>query len=171
MPQTTPEATRARFQLAESCRLLADEAQRKVLDNTARTPEEVEHLEKDKRYWLKKAADEFFELAQFLDKPESAGQSTPEERIQVPFQAAICRFNNAEYDIALDIYTHIADTFKVPPVPAPSDLAAEALAKRYPQLRLEALAGVVRCHAAMGQPDKVRTALAELVRLRAAGTR
>ncbi len=45
---------------------------------------------------------------------------------------------------------------------APGDAAGAALVKRYPHFRLEALAGVVRCHAALNQPDKVRTWLEEL---------
>ncbi len=91
VPKTTPDGTRARFQLAESWRQLADEAQRKLLDGTARTPDEVDHLQRDHRESLKLAADEFLELARFLDKPESAGQLTIEVRIQAPFLAAICR--------------------------------------------------------------------------------
>jgi tetratricopeptide (TPR) repeat protein len=159
---TTPEGTQARFQLAESWRQLANEAQRKLLDSTARTPEEVDHLEKDHRYWLKKSADEFFELARFLDTPESAGHLTPEERIQIPFLAAICRFNLGEYATALDIYAHLAEAFKAVPMPPPTDERLAKLAKNYPHFRLEALAGVVRCHAALDQADKVRTRLEEL---------
>jgi hypothetical protein len=162
IPPKTPEATRARFQLAESYRQLADDAQRKLFDRTARTPEEVEHLQKEHRDWLKKAADEFLELARFLDTQESAGHLANEVRIRVPFVAAKCRFNLGEYDTALDIYAHLAEYFKVPPVPAPGDEATAALVKRYPRYRLEALAEVVRCHAALGQPDKVRLRLDEL---------
>ena len=160
-PQTTAEATLGRFQLAESCRQLADEVQRTLLEGSVRTPEEVENYQKERRRWLLRAADEYLELARFLDTLESAGQLNPEVRIQVPFLAAICRFNLGEYDTALEIYAHLAERFSSP-VAATETSPAPPLVEKYPQYRLEALAGVVRCHAALGQPDKVRLRLNEL---------
>ncbi len=156
-PLTTAEATKARFQLAESCRQLADQEQKKLLEEPAKTPEESEHIKKEHIRWLLKSADEYYELARFLDAPESAGQLTEEERIQIPFLAAICRFNLGEYDTALDIYDHLATRFVKPAPETPTTLAA-----RYAQYRLEALAGVVRCHAALGRGEQVRKRLEEM---------
>jgi tetratricopeptide (TPR) repeat protein len=160
---TTAEATKARYQLAESCRQIADQVQQTLLaPGSTGSAEESEHLQKEHRKWLMRAADEYFELARFLDTKESAGQLTPEERIQIPFLAAICRFNLGEYETALDIYDHLAKVFSAREVMSPVDPAAAAVVARYPQFRLEALAGVVRCHAALGQTDKVRGRLDEL---------
>jgi TolA-binding protein len=161
-PLTTPEATRARVQLAESCCHLADEVQRKLAEPAPKTPEESEHFQKEHRRWLLRAADEYFELARFLEAPESAGLLEPEERIQIPFLAAICRFNLGEYDTGLDIYSHLAEQFKNAPMPPPTDEGAARIAKRYPVYRLEALAGVIRCLAALGRGEDLRKRLDEL---------
>ena len=150
------------FQLAEAYRRLADEVQRTLLEGAVRTPEEQENYQKEHRRWLLRAADEYFELARFLDTPESAGQLRPEERIQVPFLAAICRFNLGEYETALEIYAHLAERFTLPNVSALPTAPAPPLAARYPQFRLEALAGVIRCQAALGKPEEVRQRLKEL---------
>ena len=61
-------------------------------------------------------------------------------------------YNDGEFDTALDIYDHLATGF----AKAPPEASAE-LTKRYLQHRLEALAGIIRCHAASKRGEQVRT--------------
>ncbi len=160
-PPITKEATLARFQFAESYRHLADEEQQKLLDGSAKTQVEIEHVQKEHRDSLLHAVVEYEALADFLDAPESVGHLTAEERIHVPFLSAICRFNLGDYDLALKTYERLATRFAFRPV-APEETLAKDLAERYPQYRLEALAGVVRCLAALGKGDEMRKRLEEL---------
>jgi tetratricopeptide (TPR) repeat protein len=140
-----PEATRARYQLADSYRQLAAQAKRDELIGESSNPQYLEHLSKEHKRWLQKAADEYQELAAFLEKPESAGHLTPEERNEVPFTAAECRYNLGQYAEALALYERLA----------------EANAKTKKTLLL-ALGGALRCHVALRQDDKVRQRLDEI---------
>ncbi len=139
-----PEATRARYQLADSYRQLAIQAKRDELIGESPNPEYVEHLRKEHQRWLQKAADEYQELALFLEKPESAGHLTPEERAAIPFVAAECRFNLGQYAESLTVYERLIES------------------KPAPIVVLNALGGAFRCHAALGQRDKLRMRLDEI---------
>lgn len=150
-----PEATRAHWQLAESYRKLAEDALARKGQASA-TEEGRQHLEREYYRWLKKAADEFEKLARFLVTPESQGHLTPEIRRQVPFTVAGCRFDLGQYDRALEIYAFLADYYKEPP-------KDEVRPEDKPQLLcLDALGGVVRCHAALGQREPLAKRLAEI---------
>ena len=96
------------------------------------------------RRYLTNAAQEFEGLAKLLDSPEGQTLLTQEERVQVPFLAADCRFDLGEYPVALAAY--------------------EALAQRYAN-RLEglnALGGLVRCYSALGEADKMQQCLTRI---------
>jgi hypothetical protein len=140
----SPDVTRAWYELAESYRQVANQAMQEHLVGEYRTAEAAGHLKEEYRRWLQKAAEEYEELAAFLDKPESAGHLPEEDRLQVPFLAADCRFNLGEYDRALEIY--------------------DKLAPRYPNqpAGLNALGGAARCHFALGQPEKARRRLDDI---------
>jgi tetratricopeptide (TPR) repeat protein len=138
------EAPRARLQLAESYRQLALQNSLKDLTNMSSTPEGREHYKREHRRWLIKAAEEFENLARFLTTPESEGYLTKEERIQVPFTVASCRFDLGQYGPALEIYAFLAEEHR-------GSVAA-----------LEALGGAVRCHAALGQNDLLQRRLGEI---------
>lgn len=76
-----------------------------------------------------------------LDSAEGQNLLTQEERVQVPFLAADCRFDLGEYPTALAAY--------------------EGLAQRYNN-RLEglnALGGMVRCYSALGDAEKMQGCL------------
>ena len=93
-----PQAPRAQYQLAESYRQIAigfnRDAQGRTIDQAMQ-----EHFRMEYRTWMSKAADEYYQLAKFLDKPENETCClTSEERIQVQFMAADCRFNLGRYD-------------------------------------------------------------------------
>lgn len=139
-----PEATRAHLQLAQSYRQLSAQQNLTKVENMYKAEETREHFAREHRRMLTKAAAEFTELARFLESPESAGHLTQEERIQVPFIAAECRFDLGQYEEALAIYEHLADRHK-----GTEDA-------------LNALGGAVRCHAAMGQAGPLRQRLAEI---------
>lgn len=138
-----PDAARSRYQLADSYRLLAGQHQQAFINAEYQNPKTKEHYQTQHRELLQKAADEFLVLARFLETPEGSNLLTLEERVQVPFTAAECCFNLGQYEKALQIYQH--------------------LAQRYPSDRIEglnAMGGLVRCYAALGQAERLRETLA-----------
>jgi tetratricopeptide (TPR) repeat protein len=139
-----PEATRAHYELADSYRQLAAQENQNFLIGESMTADTKAHFQREHRRWLQKAADEFAELARFLETPEAQGHLSPGQQTEVPFIAARCRFNLGQYDEALRLY--------------------EKLVGRHPTgvQGLQALGGAVSCHAALGQYDKVRQRLAEM---------
>lgn len=139
-----PQAPRAHYQLAESYRQLAIQMNLQYLQNTNKNPGTVEHTREQYHNYLKKAAQEFLDLAYFLDKVGPVEFLTKEERIKVPFFAADCRFNLGKYDEALQLY--------------------EALADRHANSRegLQALANTVRCMAALQQQEQLHKRLEEI---------
>jgi tetratricopeptide (TPR) repeat protein len=138
------EATRAHLQLADSYSVLAAEENDKLVKNECKTPEVREHVQHERRRWLRKAVKEYLDLAEVLEKPEAAGHLSAEEAVQVPFKAAECFYNDGQFEEALRLY--------------------EQLAGRYPNRveRLNALGGMVRCLAALGRNDKIAARLAEI---------
>jgi tetratricopeptide (TPR) repeat protein len=145
-----PEATRAHFQLAESYRMLAALENQALVTNEYKTDDAKAHAAKERDRWLRKAAQEYLDLAAFLNTPEAQGHLTPEEQVQVPLTAAECRFNLGEYNEALKIYSDLASRYA-------GRLEA-----------LNALGGMVRCHAALGQQAEVRQRLDDIRRALAA---
>jgi hypothetical protein len=141
----TPAGTRARWQLAESYRLLAAELAPVVRDPAPNVSEEAhQHAASEFRRFLTKATNEFDSLARFLVQPESAGHLTRIERLEVPLTVAGCRFDLGQYHKALEIYTYLADEHKDKP------------------LGLDALGGAVRCYAALGQQELLTRRLKEV---------
>jgi tetratricopeptide (TPR) repeat protein len=141
-----PEATRAKYQLADSYRRLADQEHKTYLIDTKMDPNTRDHFLKEHQRWLQKAADEFAELAEFLQKPEARGHLSVEEQVEVPFIAADCLFNLGSYEKALARY--------------------EALAQQYAgrAAGLRALGGSARIYTSRGQWDKVWERLGEIRR-------
>lgn len=131
----SPEATRARYQLADSYRQLASQQTLSLVLTESMSPETRKHHEQQHRRWLEKAADEFTALDALLDAPAGKDHLSREQRTAVPFVTAKCWFNLGQFDKALKIY--------------------EKLTTRHPgQIEsLEALGGVVSCHAALLQQD------------------
>jgi hypothetical protein len=141
---TNPEATRSHLQLAESYRQLSLQNNMSALTDLYKSEEAREHAKREHRRWLAKAAAEFENLARFLEMPESTGHLTPDERIQIPFTVATCRFDLGQFKDALAIYNHLAERHKGT------------------LLALDAMAGAVRCHAALEQNEPLQRRLTDI---------
>jgi tetratricopeptide (TPR) repeat protein len=142
---TTMAATRARFMLADSYRMLAaQEKQTEWLGRDNLSAQARVHFEKEHQRWLKKAAEELQELAAILKKPESRGHLSREQEIEVPFLAARCRFNLGEYETALKMYEELAQEYH-----------------NQPQ-SLEAMGSMVSCYVGLNDVKHVRQMLAKI---------
>ncbi len=135
-----PEATRAHYQLADSYRQLADQhhLDAKLDGDGAKAEETRRHALEEHLVNLTNAKDEFQKLAELLDQAEGQGLLKMEEQVQVPFYYADCLFDLGEYANALQAYQTLADRY----------------AGRLESLN--ALSGMVRCDAALGENEKMR---------------
>jgi tetratricopeptide (TPR) repeat protein len=140
----TPEAVRARFQLADSYRQLA--AQRTVNHYMSEkmSPDAHDHYLEENRRSLIRAAEEFAKLEAMLKDPELTSLLTVKQRKEVPYIIAQCRFNLGEYEKALQKYEELATKCGDSP---------EAL---------WALGGTVQCYGSMGDFDHLRKRTEEI---------
>ncbi len=140
-----PEGARALYHLADSYRRLADDAMAAANAVGANVSKEKRDHAMDMHHvYMTNAANMFLDLAALMDRPEGKDLLTVEERVQVPFLAADCLFDLGKYDDARNAY--------------------QILAERYPG-RLEglnALGGLVRCYAAVGDTAAVQKRLTEI---------
>jgi hypothetical protein len=134
----TPEAVRARYQLADSYRQLA--AQRTVNHYMSEklSPEAQDHYVEENRRALTRAAEEFGKLEEILKNADLGAMLSLKQRDEVPFIVAQCRFNLGEYDKALQKYDELANKWG-----------------NRPQ-GLWALGGTVQCFGSMGDFEKLR---------------
>jgi tetratricopeptide (TPR) repeat protein len=105
---TTPEAVRARFQLADSyCQLVAqDRINRSVSEQ--KSSEAFAHLlEMSKRSWTR-AAEEFTKLEDLVKDAEMASLLSLKQQVEIPFRIAECYYNLGEYEKALHKYEDVA---------------------------------------------------------------
>jgi tetratricopeptide (TPR) repeat protein len=110
-----PEATRARFQLADSYRQLANQSHQSYLIRENMSPDAKDHYSQLHQDYLKKAAEQFQDLEEFLQTPEARGHLTPEEQVTVPFIYADCLYNLGRYDEALAMFNRLAGRFRGQP--------------------------------------------------------
>jgi hypothetical protein len=82
-----------------------------------------------------------------LANPQTKNHTSAEMRRDASFRGAKCWFNLGKYDKAILVYEKLSD--------GDAPVAVQ----------LEALGGVVSCSAALGQIEKVRTALLRIRRL------
>jgi tetratricopeptide (TPR) repeat protein len=148
----TPEAVRARFQLADSYRQLA--AQRTFNHfmsehhmSEKMSPEAHEHFLEENRRSLTRAAEEFAKLEEMLKDPELSSLLTVKQRKEVPYIVAQCRFNLGEYEKALRQYEELA-----------------AKCKNTPEVLL-GLGGTVQCYGAMEDYDRLHKRAEEIRKL------
>jgi tetratricopeptide (TPR) repeat protein len=151
-----PEALRARFNLADSYRQMADQKNFNVMLKTYKNQQTVEHFAKENTRMLKRAAEEFEKLMPMLDKPEAAAQLAQEDLLDVPFRAADCRLFAGQYAEALQLFDKIADGY------AKRQRRSEEVCDY-----LKALEGTIRCHALLIGPKnnhltKARQRIAEM---------
>jgi TolA-binding protein len=140
-----PDATRGRYQLADSYRQIAAQENMSFLLGESMSAETRAHFQKEHRRWLQKAADEFAALDAYLEGGGSQGKLTREQCDQVPFITASCWFNLGQYEKALKVYQRLIVRH----------------AKR-PRRLVDALGGAVTCHAALGQANMVRQRLLQI---------
>jgi tetratricopeptide (TPR) repeat protein len=140
----TPEATRARYQLADSYRQLAAQRNQSLIIEDNLSEEARNKYQQVHRGLLEKAADEFHKLDELLKKPEAQGHLSLELQVQIPFIEANCKYDLGQFDKALELY--------------------ESLVQRYPNRPegLDALGGCVKCHAALGNIKAVRKRLEDI---------
>jgi tetratricopeptide (TPR) repeat protein len=142
--KSSTDQTRARYQLADSYRQLATEAKRDEMLGDSPNAEYKKHLRENYQHFLQKAAEEYQELMEVMDKPESSGVLTPVERAVIPFTAADCLYNLGQYAEALALYERLIE------------------AKAGERTVLTALGYAARCHAAMGHQEKFRQRLDDI---------
>ena len=138
------QAIRARLQLGESYRQLANQEQQNLILNEKTTSETKTHYQNEHRKWLNKASETYQELEQVADSPIGLTQLSEEERKLIPLLAAECKFNLGNYESALIIYTRQFQKTKG---------SKESL---------HALGGMIRCHSVLGQQELVQNRLVEL---------
>ncbi|MSR31441.1 MAG: tetratricopeptide repeat protein [Gemmataceae bacterium] len=141
------QTVRARLQLAESYRQLANQEQQNIILSEKTTPETRSHYQKEHQKWLEKAAENYQDLELVSATPLGISQLTPEERALIPLLSAECQFNLGKYEEALGTY------------------ARQAARLKGKQEGLHALGGLIRCHSALGQADLVQQRLADLKEL------
>jgi tetratricopeptide (TPR) repeat protein len=139
-----PKAPRAHFQLAESYRTLALEEIKDLAIQTNWDAEKRENAKKEYSRWMGKAAKAYYDLALLLDRQGAEGDLTAEEKINVQFLAAECRFNMGKYEESLEFYEVLVDRYSA---------RTE---------KLTALGGVVRCLSALRRFDLVKKRLEEI---------
>ncbi|MGH7172874.1 MAG: tetratricopeptide repeat protein [Gemmataceae bacterium] len=144
----TPEAVRARYQLADSYRQLAGNNQinysARALDETTSPESEKHHREVNRRSWTR-AAEEFAKLEELIPKPELATLLSLKQQVEIPFFAAECYFNLGEYKKALEKYEGLVAKW----------------GKR--QQALRAMGETIKCFAAMKDSQQIQQR-AEIIR-------
>jgi tetratricopeptide (TPR) repeat protein len=103
---------RGRLELGETYRQLAVIENQNVVHGGNLSPETRDHFVQQRRVYLTRAAEQFELLSQELKNETRAAVLTPNERIQVMFSMADCRFNLGEYAAALKLYDALADRYK-----------------------------------------------------------
>jgi tetratricopeptide (TPR) repeat protein len=112
------EALRARFELAESYRALADDEVRAVAPGNRLSPDAKLHHEREFRIRIKEAAQNYQEVSRELGKIASARKLAQDEE-ELLWQAQIfwagCRHSFGEYTEALKLYQQLAQRYKGTP--------------------------------------------------------
>ncbi len=134
----TPEAVRARFQLADSHRQLVAQNTVNRSVSEKRSPEEFDHfLERSRLSWTR-AAEEFVKLEESIKEPKLAALLSLKQQAEIPFYVAECYFNLGEYEKALHKFDEVADRWN-----------------KRPQA-LRALGETIKCFAAMRDFTQLR---------------
>jgi hypothetical protein len=103
----TPEAVRARFQLADSyCRLANENAI--AFNEIKMSKAAYEHLREVNRRDWKRAAEEFAKLEELIEDAQLASLLSIKQQVEIPFRVAECYYNLGEYENALRKYEALA---------------------------------------------------------------
>ncbi|HEY7424711.1 MAG TPA: hypothetical protein VH682_10825 [Gemmataceae bacterium] len=134
----TPEAVRARFQLADCYRQLTAQSTVNRYSLGKWNPDAHDHYLDVNRRNLTRAVEEFGKLEELIQDAALAALLTNKQRLEVPFIVAQCRFNLGEYEKALQKYDELAKKWGNTP---------EALF---------ALSGTVQCYGGMRDYEHLR---------------
>ena len=102
------EASKARYELADSYRLLADQQERLLNDGTTYRPARRDHWTETCQRWRTRAVEEFEALVATVEKPESASHLDSVQRRDVYLYAALTQWNMGNYEKALAAYDRMA---------------------------------------------------------------
>ncbi len=140
----TSGSVRARLQLAEGYRHIAEDQNANFMLGERVTADTRAHFQKEYRRWLEKALETYLLVEKLAQTQEGKSQLSQQEQLATPYAIADCQFNLGKYVDALAGYGN--------------------LAKRNAGTRegLHAMGGVVRCHSALSQFDQVKSGLEEL---------
>lgn len=139
-----PGSLRAKYQLAKGYHKLAEEDWKSLHTSQQISAETRAHFEKQHKNWLKKCLATFQEVEKDAAYPENQNQLNSQERTEVQFWIADNVFELGNYQEALGLYSQ--------------------LVKKFPGTHegLIARGGIIRCHSALKQIDKVTQELEEL---------
>jgi tetratricopeptide (TPR) repeat protein len=160
-PAPTPEATLARYHLADSYLQLFRKLDKDAAD-ASQSRENQEHWKQQAQGFLKKADETFRELEQFLQTPEGKDQLAPADRLDVSLSVADCQFYLGNFEDALALYEKQIDRIK-------NEL--ESYEKLGPAQRdeceyfLQALSRTIRCYSAKERWDYVQVRVADTRRV------
>src|SRR6185312_17245761 len=99
---------RARFQLADSYRQLANQRMVNRLMSEKMSQDAYDHYLEENRRSLTRAVEEFTKLEESLKNPELTALLTVKQRVETPFVVAQCWIDLGEYDKALQKYEELA---------------------------------------------------------------
>jgi hypothetical protein len=144
----TPEAVRARFQLADSYRgQVAKNTISSVGDKM--NPETFDHFNKENRRLWTLAAEEFVKLEELIQDASLASLLSVPQQVEIPFRVAECYFYLGMYEKALHKYEELAEKWGKS------------------QIALRAMGETIKCFAVMNdfnrleqRADKIRGMLA-----------
>ncbi|HWG45046.1 MAG TPA: hypothetical protein VN688_19915 [Gemmataceae bacterium] len=145
----TPEVVRARFQLADSYRQLANQRMVNRLMSEKMSQDAYDHFVVENRRSQTRAVEEFIKLEELLKNSELTSLLTVKQRVETPFNVAQLWFELGEYEKSLQKYEELAKKWGNSPE------------------GLWALGGTVRCYGSMEnfeqirqQAERIRTMLA-----------
>jgi hypothetical protein len=143
----SPETVRARFQLADSHRLLAAQNQvNRTVAEKMNAEAQDHYLQVNRSSW-KRAAEEFAKVEEQIQDADKASLLSVKQQVDVPFRVAECYYNLGEYEKSLRIYESLAEK------------------KSNSPLALRALSDSIRCYFALGDSKQMLKRAEEIQRL------
>jgi tetratricopeptide (TPR) repeat protein len=134
----TPESVRARYQLADSYRLLVNQfAVNRVISEKINSEAFDHFLNVSRKSWTR-AAEEFTKLEELIQDQEKASLLSVEQQVEIPFRVAECYYNLGEYEKALHKYEDVANKWG------------------NHENALRAMGETIKCYAAMNDPKQLQ---------------
>jgi hypothetical protein len=105
----TPESVRARYQLADSYRLLVKQSTVNRVIGEKMNSEAFDHYLTVSRSSWTRAAEEFVKLEELIQDKDKASLLSAEQQMEIPFRVAECYYNLGAYEKALLKYEELAN--------------------------------------------------------------